>query len=167
MQYQYWRLLLKDLKSCKTLMKNDNCTQRLFLGGKKDSQLGSRELYTLITKFPHLFSTVKTVDIWTLLSLVFFMDLVQVYDWIFAQTIVCTNGVGSEWLNEWRVFRFICLFNCMCSFHLLANGDLANSKKSTLLVEDFIKVDVVLVKICHKRRKVSRSSIRGVLGGLS
>lgn len=34
-----------------------------------------------------------------------------------------------------------------------ANGDLANSKKSTLLVEDFIKVDVVLVKICHKRRK--------------
>ena len=59
MQYQYWRLLLKDLKSCK----NDNCTQRLFLGGKKDSLLGSRELYTLITKFPHLFSTVKTVDI--------------------------------------------------------------------------------------------------------
>ena len=44
-------------------MENDNCTQRLFLGGKKDSQLGSRELYTLITKFPHLFSTVKTVDI--------------------------------------------------------------------------------------------------------
>ena len=60
MQYQYWRLLLKDLKSCKTLMENDNCTQRLFLGGKKDSLLGSREL---ITKFPHLFSTVKTVDI--------------------------------------------------------------------------------------------------------
>lgn len=44
-------------------MENDNCTQRLFLGGKKDSLLGSRELYTLITKFPHLFSTVKTVDI--------------------------------------------------------------------------------------------------------
>ena len=33
-------------------MENDNCTQRLFLGGKKDSLLGSRELYTLITKFP-------------------------------------------------------------------------------------------------------------------
>ena len=34
------------------------------------------------------------------------------------------------------------------------NGDLSNSKKSTLLVEDFIKVDVLLVKVCHKRRKV-------------
>lgn len=55
----------------------------------------------------------------------------------------------------------------MGSFHLVVNGDLANSKKSTLLVEDFIKVDVVLVKICHKRRKVRRSSIRRVLGGSS
>jgi len=35
------------------------------------------------------------------------------------------------------------------------NGDLSNSKKSTLLVEDFIKVDVLLVKVCHKRRKVT------------
>lgn len=101
MQYQYWRLLLKDLEAYKTLMENDNCTQRLFLGGKKDSLLGSREFYTLITKFPHFFSTVKTVDIWILHSLGFFMDLVQVYDWIFAQTIVCMNGVGSEWINEW------------------------------------------------------------------
>ena len=25
-------------------MENDNCTQRLFLGGKKDSLLGSREV---------------------------------------------------------------------------------------------------------------------------
>lgn len=33
------------------------------------------------------------------------------------------------------------------------NGDLAGSRKSTLLVEDFIKVDVLLVKVCHKRRK--------------
>ena len=39
------------------------------------------------------------------------------------------------------------------------NGDLGNSKKSTLLVEDFIKVDVVLVKVCHKRRKV-RHAVR-------
>lgn len=113
MQYQYWRLLLKDLKACKTLMENDNCTQRLFLGGKKDSLLGSRELYTLITKFPHLFSTVKTVDIWILLSLGFFMDLVQVYDWIFAQTIVCTNGVGSEWINDWMNEEFLDLFVCL------------------------------------------------------
>lgn len=65
-------------------------------------------------------------------------------------------------MNEDFLDLFGC-FNCTCSFHLLVNGDLANSKKSTLLVEDFIKVDVVLVKICHKRRKVSRSSIRGVL----
>ncbi|PFX29034.1 polycomb protein suz12-like [Stylophora pistillata] len=35
------------------------------------------------------------------------------------------------------------------------NGDLSNNKKSALLVEDFIKVDVLLVKICHKRRKES------------
>jgi len=35
------------------------------------------------------------------------------------------------------------------------NGDLSNNKKSTLLVEDFIKVDVLLVKVCHKRRKVT------------
>ncbi|XP_015778039.1 PREDICTED: polycomb protein suz12-B-like [Acropora digitifera] len=33
------------------------------------------------------------------------------------------------------------------------NGDLAGSRKSSLLVEDFIKVDVLLVKVCHKRRK--------------
>lgn len=32
------------------------------------------------------------------------------------------------------------------------NGEMA-SKKTTLLVEDFIKVDVLLVKVCHKRRK--------------
>ena len=37
---------------------------------------------------------------------------------------------------------------------VLVNGDMA-SKKSTLLVEDFIKIDVLLVKVCHKRRKVS------------
>ena len=42
-----------------------------------------------------------------------------------------------------------------CLFPTCAvNGDLSNSKKSTLLVEDFIKVDVLLVKVCHKRRKV-------------
>lgn len=39
------------------------------------------------------------------------------------------------------------------------NGDLSNSKKSTLLVEDFIKVDVLLVKVCHKRRKESESQV--------
>jgi len=44
MQYQYWRVLLKDLKAWKTLMENENCTQRLSLGGKKDSLLGSTEV---------------------------------------------------------------------------------------------------------------------------
>lgn len=44
MQYQYWRVLWKDLKACKTLMEDENCTQRLFLGGRKDSLLGSREV---------------------------------------------------------------------------------------------------------------------------
>ena len=45
---------------------------------------------------------------------------------------------------------------CAHNFFLLfsVNGDLSNNKKSTLLVEDFIKVDVLLVKVCHKRRKV-------------
>ena len=38
---------------------------------------------------------------------------------------------------------------------ILVNGDLAGSRKSSLLVEDFIKVDVLLVKVCHKRRKVN------------
>ena len=38
---------------------------------------------------------------------------------------------------------------------LIVNGDLAGSRKSSLLVEDFIKVDVLLVKVCHKRRKVN------------
>ena len=47
-------------------------------------------------------------------------------------------------------------FRVLTTFILpsIVNGDLANSKKSTLLVEDFIKVDVLLVKVCHKRRKV-------------
>jgi len=42
------------------------------------------------------------------------------------------------------------------------NGDLGNSKKSTLLVEDFIKVDVVLVKVCHKRRKETDPQVLSV-----
>ena len=40
------------------------------------------------------------------------------------------------------------------------NGDLAGSRKSSLLVEDFIKVDVLLVKVCHKRRKVNCFELR-------
>lgn len=45
-------------------------------------------------------------------------------------------------------------FLCVLFSPLAVNGDLSNNKKSSLLVEDFIKVDVLLVKICHKRRKV-------------
>jgi len=41
------------------------------------------------------------------------MDLVQVYDWIFAQTIVCMNGVGSEWIIEWMNEEFLDLFVCL------------------------------------------------------
>ena len=65
-------------------------------------------------------------------------------------TIYLFSFLILDFLNVILFFHFLCvLFS-----PLAVNGDLSNNKKSSLLVEDFIKVDVLLVKICHKRRKV-------------